>query len=112
MKMLHVTSLFFPSGPAMTNLERIIASKAIGNSVLSHLSAEFSIEKTLFEIANVSSLNLWIFSAAAVVMYGQYKFNQGSKLDNIDVYNKYSRIIKELLVVILLVLTRDVQNAT
>ncbi len=111
MKMIPLTSLFFPSGPVMSNLERIVASRAIGSSVLSHLSAEVSLEKTLFEMANLHSPNLWIFSAAAIVMYGQYKFNQGTKLDDIEIYGKYSRLIKELLVVIFLVFTRDIQNA-
>jgi len=109
--MLPLTSLFFPTGPALTNLERIIAGRAIGNSVLSHLSSEISIEKTLFEVANIHSPNLWIFSAAVIIMYGQYKFDQGTKLNDIVVYEKYSKFVKELLVIIVLVLTRDVQNA-
>jgi hypothetical protein len=111
MKMLPLTSLFFPAGPSMTNLERIIASRAIGSSVLSHLSAEVSLEKTIFELANVHSPNLWIFSAAAIVIYGQYKFNEGNKLNDIVVYEKYSKIIRELLMIIFLVFTRDIQNA-
>ena len=109
--MIPLTSLFFPSGPAMSNLEKIVASRAIGNSVLSHLSSEVSLEKTIFEMANLHSTNIWIFSAAAIIMYGQYKFNQGSKLDNIEIYEKYSRLIKELLVIIFLVFTKDIQNA-
>ena len=110
--MIPLTSLFFPSGPAMSNLEKIVASRAIGNSVLSHLSTEVSLEKTIFEMANLNSPNLWIFSAAAIIMYGQYKFNQGgSKLNNIEIYDKYSKLIKELLVIIFLVFTKDIQNA-
>lgn len=110
-KMLHLTSLFFPSGPVLTNLERIVATRAIGTSVLTHLYNEFTIEKTMFEIANIHSPNLWVLSAAAILVYGQYKFNEGTKLNDIEVYNKYSKFIRELLVILFLILTRDVQNA-
>jgi hypothetical protein len=109
--MLPLNSLFFPSAASLTNLEKIVAGRAIGNSVLSHLSSEISIDKTMFEVANVHSPNLWIFSAAVIIMYGQYKFDQGTKLNDIVVYEKYSKLIKELMVIIVLVLTRDVQNA-
>jgi len=95
----------------MTNLEKLVAGRAIGSSVLSYLSSEVSLDKTLFEFANMNSPSLLLFSAAAIVMYGQYKFNQGTKLNDIEIYEKYSKFIRELLVVIFLIFTRDVQNA-
>ena len=110
-KMLPLTSLFIPNVQVMTKLEKIVASRAIGNSIVSHLSSEISFEKILFEVSNINSPNLWIFSATAVILYGQYKFYEGSKLRNIEVYNKYNKMIRELLVIIFLVFTKDVQNA-
>jgi len=61
-------NLFFPQ---LTNLERMVVSRAIGSSFLSHLSAELSLERTLLEISNFHSQNLWMFSVIAVVLYGQ-----------------------------------------
>jgi hypothetical protein len=110
-KMLPLTSAFFPSGPVMTNLERMVASRAIGNSVIAQLSSEISLEKTIFEISNLHSPNVWILSAAIILMYGQYKFNEGTKLQNIEVYNKYSNFIRQFMVIIFLVFTRDIENA-
>jgi hypothetical protein len=98
--------------PQLTNLERMVVSRAIGSSFLSHLSAELSLERTLLEISNFHSQNLWMFSVIAVVLYGQYKYNQGQhKFETIAVYDKYKVIVREVLLVLFLVFTRDVQNA-
>jgi hypothetical protein len=98
--------------PQLTNLERMVASRAIGSSILSQLSTELSLEKTLFEISNFHSQNYWMFSVIAVVIYGQYKYNEGQhKYESIAVYDKYKIIVKEILFVLFLVFTRDIQNA-
>lgn len=102
-------SLFFPQ---LTNLERLVAGRAIGSSILSNLSAELSLERTFLEISNFHSQNVWMFSVIVVVLYGQYKYNEGQhKFETIVLYDKYKIIVREVLVVLFLVFTRDVQNA-
>jgi hypothetical protein len=106
------TQLFFPG--TMTNLERMVASRAIGSSFVSTLSSETSIDRIIFEITNFhTGNNVWIFSVAAICLYGHYKYSQGmnTKLKNINIYDKYSKSIRECLILIFLVFTRDVQNA-
>jgi len=108
---LFVSNIMIPNIQIMTNLEKIVASRAIGNTIISRLSSEISFENILFEFTNVNSHNLWIFSATAIMVYGQYKFHEGNKLKKIEVYNNYSKFIRELLVILFLVLTRDIENA-
>ena len=53
-----------------------------------------------------------MFSVIAVVIYGQYKYNEGQhKYESIAVYDKYKIIVKEIVFVLFLVFTRDIQNA-
>jgi hypothetical protein len=65
---------------------------------------------------------VWVISAVAIILYGQYKFNEGKrigmappapieKLHTIDLYDKYSVAVREILVILFLVFSRDVQNA-
>jgi hypothetical protein len=109
--MLPTIQLFFPI-QQMTHLERMVVNRAIGSSVLSNLVSEFSIERTLFDVSH--SQNLWVFSVCAILIYGQYKYQEGvnhRKLSNIGLYDKSQKIVRELLVILFLVLTRDVDNA-
>lgn len=98
-------------GQAMTSLERIVATRSIGHSFMSHVYSEVSVEKNVLGFINLSSPNIWIFSTVAIVIYGQYKFNEGAKFKQFVAYDKYNTIIREILMIILLIFTRDVENA-
>jgi len=107
-----MNQLFLPG--TMTSLERMIANRAIGSSIISTFSNEVTLDRVVFEITNIhSGNNVWIFSVALMCAYGHYKYCSGlnSKLSNIDIYDKYSKIIKECVIVLILVFSRDVQNA-
>ena len=105
-----------PTKLVMTELERVVATRAIGSSFFSNLYSEISIDRIALEITNMNfqSANIGVFSVLLIVIYGQYKYNMGQnheKLGNIPIYNRYQRIIRELLFIIFLVFTRDVDNA-
>ena len=110
---MKVLSHLFLPGSLMTNLERMVATRAIGSSFLSNLSTEISVEHVAIEIMNARSNNAWIVSIFFIYLYGMYQYSEGakSKLDKIEIYGKYSSLIRELLFVFFLVFTRDVQNA-
>ena len=107
-----LSHLFLPG--YMTNLERMVANRAIGSSIISTLSNEASIERYLLEFSNIHSSNVWIFSIVGICLYGQYKYLQGTntKLVDIPIYTKYERTIRELLFIVFMVFTRDVQHAS
>lgn len=120
MKFLLQSFLLPNSSPVLTNLERLVASRAVGSSIISNLSSEVSIERVLIELWNINfhtsnifnSTNVWIVSVLTIYIYGQYKLNQGvnTKLKDITIYDKYYRFIRELLFVFFIVFTRDVQH--
>jgi hypothetical protein len=109
-------------GPIMTNLERLVASRAIGSTFISNLSSEISFERIIIEGTHFNlHSNTWILSIALIYMYGQFKFNEGLlkqseieieiKLQNIQIYDYYEKIIRNILFIFFLIFTRDVQNA-
>jgi hypothetical protein len=114
-----LTSAFIPPIPSkifMTELERMVATRAIGASFISNVYSEISIDKIALEIANVhfQASNIGLFSVLLVVLYGQYKYNMGAqsaKFENIQIYTQYDKTIREILFIVFLVFTRDVQNA-
>ena len=110
-----ITQLFLPVLPIsiMTNLERMVATRAISSSVISNLSSEISIENMIIDIMNCRPNNLWIVSILTIYLYGMYQYNEGlkNKLVKVKIFGKYSRIIRELSVIFFLVFTRDIQNA-
>lgn len=120
MKFLLQSFLLPNSGPILTNLERLVAARAVGSSIISNLSTEVSLERVLIELSNINfhtsnifnSTNVWILSVLTMYLYGQYKLNQGvnTKLKDITIYDKYYRFIRELFFIFFIVFTRDIQH--
>ena len=120
MKFLLQSFLLPNSNPVLTNLERLVAARAVGSSIISNLSTEVSIERVLIEFTNLNfhtsnifnSTNVWVLSVLIMYIYGQYKLNQGvnTKLKDITIYDKYYRFIRELFFIFFIVFTRDVQH--
>jgi len=106
---------FLPIGPGLTGLERIVATRAMGATFINQLTMEVSFERAVLEMTNMNfhSSNAWVFSVLAIYLYSriQYYDTVRSKLEDIGVYGRYKRIIRELMFVAFLVFTRDVQNA-
>lgn len=115
--MFIISKLFIaPQLPTLlTNLERIVVARAISGSVITTLTSEASIDRIMVEATNYNfhSSNVWMLSIMLFYLYGQYKYNQGQhvKLQRFVIYDKYNKIIKEILFVLFIVFTRDVQNA-
>ena len=99
----------------MSNLERMIATRAMGTAIISNLSSEYSLERVFLEVFNFNnhSQNTWLFSLIIIYIYGQLKFNEGTivKLKTIEIYDNYTKLIRKVLFVVFLVFTRDIQNA-
>lgn len=106
---------FLPMTTGMTSLERIVATRAMGASIMNQLTSEISFERVVLEMTNLHfhSTNLWIISVLAIYLYSRFQYFEGvhSKLQNIDVYDRYNRLIRELMFIVFLVFTRDLQNA-
>lgn len=113
MKELFHSLLPMPSG--LTGLERIIVTRAMGATIINQLTSEISFDRVVLEMANLNfhSANLWIFSVLAIYLYSRFQYFEGvhSKLQNITVYDRYNRLIREVMFIVFLVFTRDVQNA-
>ena len=113
MKLLLQSFLPMPTG--LTGLERIIANRAMGVTIINQLTNEISFDRVVFELSNVNfhSTNLWILSVIAIYLYSRLQYFEGiqSKLKDIEVYDRYKRLIREIMFIVFLVFTRDVQNA-
>ena len=115
---MKILSHLFLTGPIMTNLERMVASRAIGSTVISNLSSEISFDRILVEATHFNlHSNTWILSILVIYIYGQFKFNQGNinktdaKLQNIKIYDDSEKVIRSVLFIFILIFSRDVQNA-
>lgn len=97
----------------LTNLERMIVSRAVGSSLISTISSEWSIDRIALDLITIHNHNSWILSILCIYAYGYYKLFHfmDEKLDNVPVYDKLSRIIKDILFVFFLVFTRDIPDA-
>ena len=106
---------FLPLNTGMTGLERIIASRALGVTIINQLSSEISFERVIFQMTNVNfqSSNLWVLSVLAIYLYSQFQYFEGiqSKLQDIEVYDRYKRLVRQVMFIVFLVFTRDLQNA-
>lgn len=107
---------FLPISTGMTSLERIVATRAMGATIVNQLTSEISFERVMFELTNVNfhSTNLWVLSVLAIYLYSRFQYYEGvqSKLKDIEVYDRYKRLIREVMFIVFLVFTRDVQHAT
>jgi hypothetical protein len=100
----------------MTSLERIVATRAMGTTFVNQLTSEISLERIAIELSNVNfhSNNLWVISVLAIYLYGRFQYYEGvqSKLQDMEVYGQYKRLIREIMFILFLVFTRDVQHVT
>jgi hypothetical protein len=106
---------FLPLNTGMTGLERIIATRAMGTTIINQLTTEISFERVMLEWShmNFHSSNLWVISVLAIYLYTRFQYLEGvnSKLETFEVYDRYKRLIRELTFIMFLVFTRDIQNA-
>ena len=106
---------FLPMFTGLTGLERIVATRAMSATIVNQLTNEISFDRVVFELSNVNfhSTNLWIISVLAIYLYSRLQYFEGiqSKLKDIEVYDRYKRLIREIMFIVFLVFTRDVQNA-
>lgn len=104
-----------PMPIGMTSLERIVATRAMGATFVNQLSSEISLERIVVELSNLNfhSTNLWVFSVLAIYLYCRFQYYEGvqSKLQDMEVWGRYKRLIREIMFILFLVFTRDVQNA-
>jgi len=112
---LFIQSLI-PMPIGMTSLERIVATRAMGATIVNQLTSEISFDRVVLEITNLNfhSTNLWILSVLAIYLYSRFQYYEGvqSKLQDMEVYGRYKRLIREIMFILFLVFTRDVQHAT
>jgi hypothetical protein len=113
---MHILSkLFICPLPMMTNLERLVATKAISESIAANIAREVSLDRIAIELTNYNfqTNQMWIFSVILIYIYGKYQYYKGTqyKLNNIRVYDNITNYVRIVLFVIFLVFTRDVQNA-
>jgi len=112
--MIQLTTLFFPSS-IMTNLEKMITTRVVSQSIISNLSSEFSIEKIIIEAThfNYQSHN-WILSVFIIYSYGYFKYIEGmntnTKIQQTKIYDKYNQYIRQLLFIMFIIFSRDVQS--
>lgn len=115
---MKVLSHLFLTGPIMTNLERMVASRAIGSTFISNLSSEISFDRIIVEATHFDlHSNTWILSIFIIYIYGQFKFNKGNlkqisnKLQKIKIYDDAEQVIRSVFFIFFLIFSRDVQNA-
>jgi len=113
----NIITSFLPNN-LMTNLERIVSIRAINNSVITNISSQYSLQTMYIETMhlNFHSSN-YIVSILVLLIYLQLKYNlvlenNDIQLKEFPIYNKYKNIISQLCLIILLVFTREIENAT
>lgn len=116
MKLISLLSHgFLPVAPftTLSNLERIVITRAIGSAAITSLTSEWSIDKIAINMFNLQSDRVWAFSVIFIYVYGYYKLINMIKpqFTTIPIYYRWSKKIEGLLFIIFLVFTRDVQNA-
>jgi hypothetical protein len=99
-----------------TDLEGIVTARAFTSSLFSNLRNEFTGDRLFLQLYSPHSDTLIYLSISLIVVYGQWKFHQGSqsreKFQKIDSFNKKESFLKNLIFIILFVFTKDVLSAT
>ena len=110
-----VSQLFLPIGPGLTNLQRIAAVRVMGATFINELTNEISFERLALEMTNCNfhSVNAIMLSVLVIYLYSRITYYDGirSKLQQTDLYDRYNRIFRDIMFIVFLVFTRDVQNA-
>lgn len=110
MKLTSIISGGFMS-PKMTTLEKIVATRAVGNTIMTNLSKEFSAESMMFNLSSVYSIDVLFLSVIAIYAYHQYHDSATDKIADLPVYSRVSRTTKQIVFILFLIFTRDVNNA-
>jgi len=119
MKLLHILSgsviqIGLPNIHQLSNLERLVINKAIKTSFLSTINSEWSLSDMIMDAFNGQNDSMWIMSTILIFSYGYYKSyrNIDQKLQTIEIYNTWNKNIQEILFIIFIVLTKNVENAS
>jgi len=99
-----------------TDLEGIVTARAFASSLFSNLRNEITGDRLFLQLYSPHSDALVYISISLIVVYGQWKFHQGSqsreKFQKIKSFNKKETFLKNLIFIILFVFTKDVLSAT
>ena len=103
---------FIPPTPnrAMTALEKIVASRAVGTTILSNISKEMSPDILMFKLSSVYSTDVFFLSLLVFYMY-HANHTSTNKFSGFPVYSQVSTRTKQVLFILFLIFTRDVENA-
>lgn len=101
----------------VSNLETIISSKAITSSIITNLQKEIDVERAILQLFPLHvSYSVYVYlSVAVTILYGQWKFYNGSqydKLRKIEIFNKQEKFIKNIIFVFVMVFLKDVESVT
>jgi tellurite resistance protein TehA-like permease len=105
-----ISSAFIPPKNTMTTLEKIVASRAMGTTILSNISKEMSFESIILKMSSVYSFDVICISVFVLYMYHNYN-DSTSKISGFTVYSNVSKRTKQLIFIMFLIFTRDVENA-
>ena len=99
-----------------TDLESIVTARAFTSSLFTNLRNEITGDRLFLQLYSSHSDAIVYISMSLIVIYGEWKFYQGSqsreKLQKIDSFNKKETFLKNLIFIILFVFTKDVLSAT
>jgi len=117
MKLL-ITNAFLPIFPLLSDLEGIITTRALTNSVMTNLKREFSGDRLFLQIADFHTTTTFAYISVAIFfIYGQWKFHEGSrsqsdKFKKMDAYIEKENILKNIVLIVLYTFIKDVQSAS
>lgn len=104
--------------PIESALESIIANKALMSALMSNLRRELTVERAIIEFSTSFNPNSFFYASIIVTyIYGEYRFFEGSrakndKLKEFPVYQKTEKIVKEIIIMLLFVMFKEVHSAT
>ena len=102
----------------VSNLETIISSKAVSSSIFTHLQKEIDIERVMlqsFSLHISPTTGYMYMSIMATILYGQWKFYDGSQYNKLRKIGKFSRTekcIKGVLLIFAIVFMKDIESVT
>lgn len=102
-----------------SKLETIISTNAFSSSIFKSLNKEIDITQAFLQFVpmHFSSTSGCIYlSIAITVLYGQWRFYEGSqikydKLQKIDQFTRSEAVIKNILFFIIIILMKDIESA-
>lgn len=99
-----------------TNLEGIITTRAFISSLIRNLNNEITWDKLIIQISYPHSDSILCISISLLFLYAQWKYHKNSqsmiKLQKIDVFIHREALLKNIIFIILYVLTKDVSSVT